>query len=1022
MVTPPEFAGGIFGRLFSNTRLNIRQECQAGQEEFVMPDNARQRDVVLAPGQYVYILDRTTGQVNVYRGPYKEAISADFRPVRWDGARFVECEDFEAAICEFVRARESQYVVLQNPAHDPRREMAAGKNGAIPLEAGKAIVIRGPTEFPLWPGQDAEVIDGHQLDEDQYLRCRVTGPLSPDDAAALWKIAREDWRELPEKPAAAAPPNAAAATVAPALPANLASHFPIGFEFIVSGAKTRFFIPPTGITVCTVEPAAMSSSATDHAAAAHAAALQQAKFFDRLAGLVTQPEYDAAYRAALRSSASSAAFNSSIARQVVERLIGTNVAELRGDANLRRILDEAFGETVSSEGNGDFLTFAAAMARRAREFADQFRSGARAETTERKPTTRPAQSYKRRGVRLAANEYVVLVNRVGRVSFVQGPTTVIPCIDQEFRLNAETQSPVFTATQIDVNSGVLLQTLAPLTAGTIAQRIPGVVLPKSAGAEERLPPGTQLIVWKQERLVFPADGVEVVRRFAATHILAGTARYVRNLETGKTRIVKGEQLYLPDPRVEEFIARCLTERERLLWFPNGGYDPALVPCITVPQGTAAMVLGINEDGTVARKVLVGHAVHFLEWDESLAVVRVSGSDRGEEKTWKKGKEICFLWVVGNRVNDVGKGLRSRDDCEFAIEYTLTVDFDVAQSDAWFAIDDYVFLACDEVRSRLLGEMLRHPIHEIGTRYVELVRDAILGKKEEGKPRLGLAFPRCGARLTDINVRKFTLTDAQLQAQLGDLQRTAVAESFETRRARLELEAAQERAEIERLKVDAAGTFAQAKAAAAVAQVTAEEEQTRATARLKAETEEQRIAREQDLAAKRAVAERAKIGQDHANEQLRQGQEAELASAKAESRKQVAAVDADAAELNARGALEALKPEIERTKENVMRLAEELDAKAGAQATVLAAALPQVAADIRLLASVEAAKPVIEALGRTASLRGMEVTELLAQVAGGTPVIAQLLDGFKTLAGKLGGNGSAAKGALTASATSVPPTV
>lgn len=47
--------------------------------------DARQRDVVLAPGRQVYILDRTTGQVNVYRGPYKEAISADFLPVRWNG-------------------------------------------------------------------------------------------------------------------------------------------------------------------------------------------------------------------------------------------------------------------------------------------------------------------------------------------------------------------------------------------------------------------------------------------------------------------------------------------------------------------------------------------------------------------------------------------------------------------------------------------------------------------------------------------------------------------------------------------------------------------------------------------------------------------------------------------------------------------------------------------------------------------------------------------------------------------------
>ncbi|MFH1098657.1 MAG: hypothetical protein V1723_01915 [Candidatus Uhrbacteria bacterium] len=994
--------------------------------------DTRQRDVVLAPNQFVYILDRTTGQVNVYRGPYKEAISADFRPVRWSGRQFVETDDFEAAICESVRVGESQYVVLQNPAKDPKRDMTAGKNAAIPLEAGKAVVLHGPTEFPLWPGQDAEVIDGHQLDEDQYLRCRVTGPISTDDAKGLWPVAKEDWRETPRPMVAArirdpieietgvgapgegAPPTSVVPTPpAPKADDDPSTHFRIGFEFIVSGAKTRFFIPPTGVTVCAVESATTASTpATDHAAAARTAAAQQAKFYERFAALVAQPSHATTYATMARAAVARGVFDANIAKQVIDRLIGTDVTELRSDPKLRTIIESAL--RVTEESGLDFPSFAADVARAAQETTETLRRDARTETVEKKPVARTTQSYKRRGVRLAANEYVVLVNRVGRVSFVPGPTTVIPCIDQEFRLNSKAQSPVFTATPIDVNSGVLLQTLAPMTATEIRRRVPGVQLTEGAKDDERLPPGTQLVVWKQERLVFPADGIEVVSRFEATHILAGTARYVRNLTTGKTRIVKGEQLYLPDPRVEEFSERGLTDRERGLWFPNGDYNPELVPCITVPQGTAAMVLGVGKDGTVTRKVLVGHAVHFLEWDESLAVVRVSGSDRGEEKTWKKGKEICFLWTIGNRVNDVGKGLRSKDDCEFSIEYTLTVDFDQAQSDSWFTVDDYVFLVCDEVRSRLLGEMLRHPIHEIGTNYVDLVRDAILGRKEEGKPRPGLAFPRCGARLVDINVRKFALTDPQLQGQLNELQRTGVTESITTRRARLQLEAERERADIERQKAEAAGTLAQAKKATAVAQATATEEQTRDTEKLKAETEEKRITRDQEIKKKRIAADKEKITLEHENAKLEQEQKAALALAEADSREKVAGIDVKVAELKAKGALEDLKPDIERAKESVKRTIEQLQAEAGAQAQVLTAVLPQFAADIRLLTSVEAAKPVIEALGQAASLKGMEVTELLAQLAGGTPVISQFVGSLKEIAARIGRGDAATKGASVAS--------
>lgn len=916
--------------------------------------------------------------------------------------------------------------------------MTPGKNGAIPLETGKTVVIRGPSEFPLWPGQDAEVIDGHQLDEDHYLRCDVTGPISMEDAQWLLPIAREDWRDAP-KPVEAQPKATGTPPPEGSDPAKLTdakppvqpavedpkSFFAIGVGFHVHGTKTRFFIPPTGITVCPVEPAAaMSTQATDHAAAARAAALQQAKFFDRLAEYVTQPDHETLYSAntGARPGAARVPFNEAIAQQVIDRLVGTNVAELRGDANLRTLVGVAIRNV--QEAGGDFSTFATDVARRAHDTAESFRREARTEPADRKATMRTAQSYKRRGVRLAANEHVVLVNRVGRTSFVPGPTTVIPCIDQEFRMNPETQSPVFTATPIDANSGVLLQTLAPMTAAEIRQRVPGVQLPDGTKDDEKLPPGTQLVVWKRQQLVFPADGIEVIRKFEATHIHAGTARYVKNLMTGKTRIVKGEQLYLPDPRVEELTERQLASRERELWFPNGGYNSALVPCITVPQGTAAMVLGTGTDGTVTRKVLIGHAVHFLQWDESLAVVRVSGSERGEAKTYKKGKEICFLWTVGNRINDVGAGLRSRDDCEFTIEYTLTVDFDQAASDSWFLTDDYVFLVCDEVRSRLLGEMLRHPIHEIGTTYVELVRDAILGRKpEDGKPRPGLSFARCGAKLVDINVRRFALTDDRLQGQLDELQRAGVTESITTRRARLELEAAQERADIEAGKAAAAGTLAQAQKAMAVAQAQATEEQTRevaelkakteaTTAELKAKAEEQRIAREQEIEQKRADAEKVRIGLKFANDKFAQEQEAVLAKAEADSREKVAEVDAKVAAFTAQGALEAMKPEIERARENAQRTIEELKANADARAKVLTAVLPQLAADIRLLANTEAAKPLIEALGQAASLKGMEVTELVGKLAGGTPVIAEFVQGLSTLAGKFSGNG-ASKGALTA---------
>ncbi|MDO8621998.1 MAG: hypothetical protein Q7R80_02105 [bacterium] len=992
----------------------------------------QQRELVLAPNEVMYVLDRTSGKVLVYRGPYKEALAEASKPVTWDGARFVEAQEIMAAIQPFVTATEGQYVVLRNPAKDTARPMSHGKNDATDLLVGKTIVLQGPTEFPLWPGQTAEVINGHQLDEDQYLEIRVIGPVAVEDAERLWPIVREDWWE-PETPAAAAPATPASGATtegagtdpakteppkAPPAKVEKAAKdcFPLGAEFIVRGSETSFFIPPTGIIVLPVKDASKPTARLANVPGAVSDSARVAAACDVLGQELSSGGFRDAYVEELRANGTTdERFRPRMAAAVLERWLGRK--SLSGNERVRR---EINAELEGTARVMDIETFTREALRKLATIAGALRAEASQQTTLSASGTKPSAKYMRHGVQIAADEFVVLVNRIGRRSYVRGPTTAIPCIDQEFVLTEE-GTAVFQAVPIDENSGVLLRTLAEMTVAEARKRVPGVQMLGTPNDTTMLPPGTKLVVWKRQELVFPADGIEILRRFEASHILAGTARYVKDLTTGKTRVVRGERLYLPDPRVEEFIERVLSAHEVQLWFPNGGHDPKLVPCITVQQGTAAMVLGADQNGVVTRKVLVGHTVHFLEWDELLAVVAVSGSDPGQAKTYKKGKHICFLWTTGNRINDVGDNLRSKDDCAFVIEYTLTVDFDPAQQDSWFAVDDYVLLVCDEVRSRLLGTMLQHPIHDVATDYIEIVRNAILGKKEGNQPRPGLPLPRCGARLVDINVRSFRLSDATLQGQIQQLQRASVDESIKTRRSRLELEAQKERADIEADKAEATETLAQAKKDAALAEKRAAEEQAQETATLERATAEARIVGDQALDQKRAEADKEKAAATHASAKLAEEQQREIAELAAETRRLVAEVDAKVAEFKAKGALKALEPAIEEAKQRTMRLIEQLEGQAGAQATVLNAVLPQVAADIRLLASVEAAKPAIEALGQAASFKGMDVTELLGQLAGGTPVIAQFLASLKEAASKLGGGGPNGNGAAghAAPATSPP---
>jgi hypothetical protein len=834
----------------------------------------RQQELVLGPNESAFILDRTSGQVLVYRGPHKEALSADNVPVEFRGGRFVRIDGesaIELAKQPFVQVNEDQYVILSAPAKEAGKSMSKGKNEAIPLQTGKTIVQRGPLEFPLWPGQAAEVIAAHQLHEDEYLQIRVTGTVSREDAERLWPLVHEDWKDArpAEAPAPSAGKEAATADFsadpqrdpsvppappapqvfrgpAPALPDDVTSRFPMGAEFVVRGSKMPLFIPPTGIIV---------------------------------------------------------------------------VANLKGE-------------------------------------------------------------YVRKGVRIEADEYVTMVNRSGRISFVYGPTTVVPCIDQEFKVNPADGKLVFEAVQIDDNSGVLLRTLGSMTVGEAKKRVPGInVLGAKVEDIDQLLPGTQLVVWKQNKLVFPADGIEIVDCFKAVHIKAGTARYVKNLLDGKTRVVPGERLYLADPRVEELVSRRLDDDQIKQWFSQGGYDSALVPCVIVPQGTAAMVLGTNPaTGDVTRKVLIGHKIHFLQWDEVLATMRISGSRAGQPKTYQDSKRISFLWIEGNRINDVATGLRSRDDCEFSLEYTLAVDFDKAQSADWFNIDDYVYLVCDEVRSRLLGSLMSLPVSEIATNFVTVVRDAVLGKKEGDKPRVGLLFPRCGARLADINVKGFKLTDGELQQDLWELQAASVSESIATRRKNTELEGLRARQSIETAMLTIELATAQEKATSAVGHVKAEEAKNRAQADEELATQKQAIEHGKTRLAEQEALDKATTEADRAKRTF-----------VAETERGLAEVEAARKGLLAKGEQSLLETDRARTQIEIDRLVAIERGKADAIAIINGSVVPHVAADLRSLAESNMASRVAESLGPAAGLQGMDVFQLLATMSGEAGFVRKALD-------------------------------
>lgn len=197
----------------------------------------QKRDLVLPPGSYAYMQDVTKGVVKTYTGPTVINPTAQERPVIYDASAstFQGVVSLEDAMRIAPIAAEGYYIILRNPAKANKHPEEGSAQPSAELEIGRAIIVPGPATFALWPGQAAEVVEGHHLRSNQYLLVRV---YNEDEA-------RKNWSKAVVKPATVEGEPGAAQPVTATPPPDLT----VGKQLIIRGTEVSFYIPPTGIEV-----------------------------------------------------------------------------------------------------------------------------------------------------------------------------------------------------------------------------------------------------------------------------------------------------------------------------------------------------------------------------------------------------------------------------------------------------------------------------------------------------------------------------------------------------------------------------------------------------------------------------------------------------------------------------------------------------------------------------------------------------------------------------------------------------
>ena len=193
----------------------------------------RQKDIVLAPNEFTFVLSKTNGVIKTHTGPMTMTISAQESLVTFDSKtkQFMEVADISKAKQLFTSAPEGWYIVLKNPAKDNMHPDTGKANNSPELEIGKKINIAGPCSFSLFPGQMAKVVQGHRLRSNQYLLARVYDADAAKKNMDTATMIDAEGNEVKDKKAA---------------------EYFMGQLLVIKGTEVSFYVPPTGIEVIPV--------------------------------------------------------------------------------------------------------------------------------------------------------------------------------------------------------------------------------------------------------------------------------------------------------------------------------------------------------------------------------------------------------------------------------------------------------------------------------------------------------------------------------------------------------------------------------------------------------------------------------------------------------------------------------------------------------------------------------------------------------------------------------------------------
>lgn len=421
--------------------------------------------------------------------------------------------------------------------------------------------------------------------------------------------------------------------------------------------------------------------------------------------------------------------------------------------------------------------------------------------------------YVRSAVTLEQLEYCILLDEDGNQRYIQGPAVVFPNPTERF-VEKEGKRK-FRAIELDENSGIYVKVIAPYSEGNKKHKV---------GDELFITGKEQMIYFpRPEHALVKYGEQEIYRAVAIPH---GEGRYYLNRNTGKINLQKGPCMFLPDPREAVIVRRILNEKQVELWFPGNTdaliYNNRLQEIATAKKESPKRKKGLPEiqqqqavmdmdlmrseealdelvsttfqrskelsqprtvtlnnryEGAVTidlwtgyavlvtsktgeRKVIAGPKTYLLEYDEALQSVELStGTPKSDTQTLR----TVYLRVMNNKVSDIVKA-ETKDFCEVDIRLSYRVNF-TGEQDKWFDVENYVKFLTDHLRSVIRNTLKQYPIADFYANGINIIREMILGEKQEDGKRMGWKFEENGMHIYEVEVLDIKIKDKEIEQLL-----------------------------------------------------------------------------------------------------------------------------------------------------------------------------------------------------------------------------------------------------------------